>query len=130
MNESGLKKLPEWGKGIGTFYINNLIYKNLDNSDISVIEVDCVSFNKLTSQFSNFLEIDFLQIDTEGFDGEIIRSIDFSIFSSKMIKFENCHLAIGELEMLKKLFLKNNYVVFDNVDDSIAINKREVALFK
>ena len=130
VNENGLDKLPEWGQGIGTFNIDNLICKNLKNSDISIIEVDCVSFNELISQFSNFLKIDFLQIDTEGFDGEIIKSIDFSQFYSKMIKFENCILPNGELEIVKNLLFKNNYIVFDDIDNSIAINKQKVAFFK
>ena len=47
-----------------------------------------------------------------------------------MIKFENCILPNGELEIVKNLLFKNNYIVFDDIDNSIAINKQKVAFFK
>ena len=52
--------------------------------------VPAVRVNTLLSRFDG--PIDRLYIDTEGFDGKIIRDIDFSLFDIKYIQFEFLHL--------------------------------------
>jgi FkbM family methyltransferase len=129
VNNSGLNKLPEWGQGIGSFNLEHLKNKNLDHSDISKVEVDCISFNQVLSEYIEYYKIDFLQIDTEGFDGEILKSIDFTKFESKMIKFENCHLPSGDLVEVKKLLVNNGYYIFDEPNNSIALKNPRAIYF-
>lgn len=46
-----------------------------------------ITFDEICSQY-DIQEIDFLQIDTEGFDSEIIKMIDFNKYNIKQIRFE------------------------------------------
>lgn len=52
----------------------------------------CTSLIQLVKDHDLF-GLDYLQIDTEGFDDEIIKMIDFSIIKPKLIKFELVHLS-------------------------------------
>lgn len=130
VNSTGLAKLPDWGQGIGSFDFQHLMNKNLDTSDITKIEVDCISFNNLVLQYPAFKKIDFLQVDTEGFDGEILKSIDFSSFDTNMIKFESCHLPNGDQVKIKNLLVANGFLVFNESYNSVAIKSPKAVFFK
>ncbi|HLB94298.1 MAG TPA: FkbM family methyltransferase [Candidatus Babeliales bacterium] len=52
------------------------------------IEVDCIDFNTLCQRY-NLKAIDFMSIDTEGCELEILRNIDFSKIEIKVIAIEN-----------------------------------------
>ncbi len=51
------------------------------------ISATTITFDKICDQL-HITEIDFLQIDTEGFDFEIIKMIDFDKYKIKKIRFE------------------------------------------
>lgn len=53
-----------------------------------IIDVQCFKLNKILEQ-SNISHIDFLSIDTEGGEFEILTSIDFSRFTIDVITVEN-----------------------------------------
>jgi len=55
--------------------------------EFSTLEVEGITFNQLCEKYS-IKEIEYLQIDTEGFDSQIILSIDFNKFKIKKLKYE------------------------------------------
>tara|TARA_B100002019_G_C21081219_1_gene503901 strand:- start:107 stop:763 length:657 start_codon:yes stop_codon:yes gene_type:complete len=55
--------------------------------EFDTIEVDGITFNQLCEKYS-INEIDYLQIDVEGFDSQIILSIDFDKIKINKIKYE------------------------------------------
>jgi FkbM family methyltransferase len=54
--------------------------------------VDCVSLDTLIKRY-NLDKIDWLQIDTEGFDFEIIKMFNINVTKPKVIVYENLHLS-------------------------------------
>ena len=56
--------------------------------DMVKISSKTITFDKICS-IHNITTIDYLQIDTEGFDTEIIKMIDFSKFKINTIRFES-----------------------------------------
>lgn len=52
------------------------------------VQVDCVDFNTLCQRY-NLKTIDFMSIDTEGCELEILRNIDFAKINIKVIAIEN-----------------------------------------
>lgn len=58
-----------------------------DKKDMKKITAKSITFEKIC-QNHHITEIDYLQIDTEGFDSEIIEMIDFSKYKIKEIRFE------------------------------------------
>jgi FkbM family methyltransferase len=55
--------------------------------ELTVIKVPSITFEQLCLKYG-IKEINFLQIDTEGYDSEIIRSIDFDRFKIDVLKYE------------------------------------------
>ena len=55
--------------------------------DFETIETDSMSLNDLCEKYE-INDIHYLQIDTEGYDSEIIKSIDFSRLKIDIIKYE------------------------------------------
>ena len=91
-NKNGL---PIWYEQLGTFFLEILLShkKQIHNIEDYLIteEVNCVTFNELVRKH-NVRKIDLLHIDTEGYDDEIIKSIDFTKIRPNIILYENKHL--------------------------------------
>lgn len=85
---------------LGTAHYSLLPMDNWGN-DFKSIQVNGITFSDLCEKYS-ITEIDYLQIDTEGFDSQIILSIDFDKVKIKKIKYEiwefpsNCYSRYGE----------------------------------
>jgi len=76
---------------------NGVIYKDTHFSllpmddwgdDFIEMEVPSLTFNDLCDRYG-ITDVHYLQIDTEGYDGEIIKAIDFSKITIDIIKYEN-----------------------------------------
>ena len=112
-----------------------------DKKDMVKIKTKTITFEDIC-RLNNITEIDYLQIDTEGFDSEIIKMINFNKYKINTIRFEkwyfssNCfskyndNLILGQdgmKESLNKL-LFHNYEIKDirdnDGDDHIATLKK------
>lgn len=60
------------------------------HAEMRTINVDCYTFSDLAKKFG-FREIDFLSVDTEGGELEILQSIDFDEHPVSVISVENCY---------------------------------------
>jgi len=86
----------------------------MDNwgNDFEILEVQGISFNRLCKKHG-LTDIHLLQIDTEGYDAEIIKSIDFGKINIDIIKYEywpfaeNCFTRHGDKA---KLYGRNGMV--------------------
>lgn len=58
-----------------------------EKNDMVKITAKSITFDEICKQL-NITEIEYLQIDTEGFDSEIIKMIDLSKYKIKNIRFE------------------------------------------
>jgi len=71
----------------GNSGLSSLIDRKSYNWKQSELEIDCITFNNFCNQF-NISKIDYLSIDTEGLDYEILNSIDLKLVDIKEIVFE------------------------------------------
>ena len=97
-----IKKLPEWAKGIASF---NKDHHKLSNTPADCIipeKVQCISFDELLKRHQ-ITRIDLLQMDTEGYDSEIILNINFDIIKPSIIRFEH---GLQHRIMSKETFLR------------------------
>ncbi len=85
-----------WANGIASFNKNHLIKHNILERDIIEEIVPCINLMELITN-NNLEKIDYLQIDTEGFDVEVLKMIDFNCISPKLIRFEYSNLNREEL---------------------------------
>tara|TARA_R100001443_G_C3356706_1_gene178105 strand:- start:1855 stop:2427 length:573 start_codon:yes stop_codon:yes gene_type:complete len=99
----------------------NSIFKehtsSFDQPDpVKSFEVDAMTINELLEKYS-VTTLDYLFVDTEGLDGEILMSIDTDKYIIKEIMFEHHHLRKGKygMNILKEKFEPLGYT-FSGVD--------------
>ena len=96
VNENSITKLGKhWASGIGSFNKNHILEHKtkrfkIEDRDIVEIEIEFVTFDNLIKKYS-IKSIDKLQIDVEGAEYEILKSIDFKTIEIKSIQFESKH---------------------------------------
>lgn len=89
---------------------------------ISEEKVECISTETLLKKFS-IKNIDWLQIDTEGFDFEIIKMFNISATQPKVIVYENLHLSpVDKLECINHLKY-NGYGCLNFGGNTLAMKK-------
>ena len=109
-----------WASGIGSFNKEHILNHRskrfeIKEIDIAKIKINCLNFMSLAEKYS-ISEIEKLQIDTEGSEYEILKSIDYKKIEIKNILFESKHFdgtfQEGEkLKEIEKLLKKNKYLV-------------------
>jgi FkbM family methyltransferase len=91
--------LPQWYDGIGSFSRDAVLDHVRLIPDIEhrlvETEVSCLTFESLCAKHG-LSEIDLLLIDTEGYDYEILRHIDFSSYRPALAIYEHYHLDATE----------------------------------
>jgi FkbM family methyltransferase len=94
--------------------------------EVNEIEVQCIDINKVLLQ-NNFANIDFVSVDTEGNELEILKAIDFHRIQIKAITVENNYKSLDfNLFLSSKGFAKIK--ILDS--DEIYVNKKHFSLFK
>lgn len=119
--------LPNWSKGMASFSKENILrHEYLIPSlqeHVNEIVIDTISFHTLFNKF-NIDKLDLLQIDTEGFDAEIIKMFPFHLLKPSIIHFEAKHIEKSQLECLLDLLIRNNYnIAWDRGEDMMAVLK-------
>src|SRR5690606_11973153 len=72
-------KYPDWVKGIASIDINHHKKTHISKEDI---EEECVcsdNFMNIISKSYSGKTIDFIQIDTEGYDAEVLKMLNFRL---------------------------------------------------
>lgn len=82
-------------------------------------EVQCTTIEDLLVKH-DFQKLDLLQIDTEGYDFEIIKTINFDKIKPKMISFESEHLSEEDFKACETLLQSNGYATKTVDRDTLA----------
>ena len=129
INPDSMYKYPEWVKGIASLDSHHHKKLKIESEDVMTETVIAETFMKICDSNSFLGKIDYLQIDTEGFDLEILRMIDFDILSPKMIKFENVNLSNVNKKEANNMLQRQSYFLFDELGDTIGVNLKLIKLF-
>lgn len=130
----------EWATGLASFnkeallrsFQNGYVQRQAANHSVAVPlnEEDWVVEDKINSITlsellvkHNLSNIDILVIDTEGYDFEIIKTIDFRKNKPSVIMFEYSYFPIGDLKKCLQLFRRNNYFLYRSEWDILAVDK-------
>ena len=92
-------------------------YSDIDKY-MTTLKVDIVPLQKLLKKY-NFEEIDVLQIDAEGYDFQIINSLED--IKPKIINFESFNLTPEEWVSFKSFCEEKGYGFIQGVMDTLAI---------
>lgn len=96
-----------WTYQKATLDRNHLLKHELSEEGIVEIKVPSMTLNELLQKY-DLVDVDILFIYAEGFDHEIITSLDFDKFNIKHLYFENLHL--------KERSLTENFIVSKNFE--------------
>jgi FkbM family methyltransferase len=83
-----LGELPDWAVGITSFDPEHHRRLGIPDEAMTRVEVPCQTLTGLLAE-SGLNGLDLLQIDTEGYDAEIILGLDFSQIRPTVIRFEH-----------------------------------------
>lgn len=115
-----LERFPPWFAGIGSFEREHLIRNGVPTECIAAEQVNCMPLTRLIERH-RLPRVDLLQIDTEGYDAEIVRSIDFENYPPQIIKYEQTHLSPTEAQATERLLSENGYRVHRQGNDCVAL---------
>lgn len=123
VDPSKLEGLDVWARGIGSFKGQHHVDAGIPAAAMRKEVVSCVTLEELL-QGHHVGEIDLLQIDTEGYDAEILRMIDFNRRRPAIIRFEhgmpNGIMTHAELTACVALLMDHGYVVATEYFDAVA----------
>ena len=89
------KDFPYWANGVGSVLqpFNSPGHNNLKSKNFKMLKkkTPCIKFSDLIRKY-DITNIDLLQIDIEGYDGTLLRSIDFDLIKPKFIRYEDKHI--------------------------------------
>jgi methyltransferase, FkbM family len=82
----------------------------LKKGELERISVPCLTLDKLIERHT-MPEIDLLQIDTEGYDFQVLRTLNLAKYSPLVIQFEHGQLKYREVDEVVQYLSRNNYSV-------------------
>jgi FkbM family methyltransferase len=108
VKSSTLSKYPDYAVGIPSMLRSHLIDHGVSEDDIEETVVPCKPLTQVAME-TGFTDIDVLQIDTEGFDFEVLRTVDFSVMKPTIIKFEWMNLSMADRQSASVLLQDQGY---------------------
>jgi len=121
----GLSELPYWYDQLGSFkrsHITSHFSYRVDDF-IDEVLIDVVPLGTILKR-CNISNVSFLHIDTEGFDYEVLKTLDFKRIVPESILIEHKHLLENDLLGMIKLLKRKSYIVLDAGSDLLAISKK------
>lgn len=108
--------------GQTSFSRKHLINQGIKSEDIVGFSVPSLTLEQLITKHA-IQEITLLQVDTEGYDSQIVRSaLETGIFPN-IINYEHCHLFPSERLKLKHMLNENDYQFIEVRRDTLAVRK-------
>jgi FkbM family methyltransferase len=121
--EEGHDFLPTWTHGLGSFYKEVLLSHERVipglRKYIIKQDVECISFNTLLDR-NAVTNVDVLVVDTEGFDYQIIKQIDFERIHPNIIVYEHKHLSRSDALVCRQLLKGHGYMLEKHLGNTLA----------
>jgi FkbM family methyltransferase len=111
------RAVPEWAKGIASFFVdkNAIGGKRITDESFAAIRPHIVSQTVKCETLGNLLRkhnitrIEVLQVDTEGYDYEVLKQLDFQQFRPRIIRMEWVNLSDTEKGLSLQLLRRYGY---------------------
>ena len=124
-----LEKYPDWVKGIASIDSEHHLKTGIDSRDIIQEIVQASTLMDIINRYYRFGKLDYFQIDTEGFDFEVVKMIDFEKIKPNILKFESVHLKEEDRMVLNKKLKQRGYFIFKEFGDNVAVNLNKIKIY-
>ncbi len=96
-----------------------LRYPSVTDAEIESFQVDCITVAECMAR-ANLGKLDLLQVDTEGFDFEVIKMVDGIGIRPTVIRYEHQHLSRKDSNACLRFLLQRKYHICRSTYDTIA----------
>ncbi len=107
---------------LASFNRNNLVNGGIPAEDLQAYEVPALSLATLYQQ-EGIREVDLLQIDTEGFDAEVVKMALNLAPLPAAINFEKKLLGVGQLAEIYRLLRAKGYLFLHDEMNTLAVSQ-------
>lgn len=119
--------LPRWYDALGSFR-RDIVLKHVDRipdieSRLVTTPVECTTLTSLCEQH-DIESIDLLHIDTEGYDFEILKTVDWDRFRPAMVIYEHLHLDDGDRAAARTFLTTRGYGCLQEHMDTWCVDMR------
>ena len=121
--------IPPWFNQLGSFNREHIIKHGIEAAFILEDTVQVCTLSSLIKK-NGIREIHLLQIDTEGNDYEVLKSLDFTAQTPLLIFVEHVHLPKDQKREMVDLLRRQGYFIRDCGRDYLAINKKAIRQLK
>ncbi len=122
--------LPPWYDALASFREDVLLGHTDYIPDVAervaTMDVPCATFEELCERH-RLGKIDVIQIDTEGYDHEVLRGIDFARHHPGLVMFEHLHLDGDTRAASVDLLRREGYETVSDHMDTMGLHRSEVA---
>jgi FkbM family methyltransferase len=119
--------LPSWYHGIGSFSREEVLSHERHIPDLEArivaTEVPCVSFETLCRR-NGLDDVNLLLIDAEGYDWEVIRTVDFAARMPRLLVYEHYHLDPDERRACREHVERAGYETMEEHFDTFCVDPR------
>jgi FkbM family methyltransferase len=105
-----------------SFFRPQLLKHGIPVDQIETVQVRCATIASLLHEYG-FASCDLLQIDAEGYDSQIIRTIDFDVVQPLIVRFEQVHLTTADCEECIELLASHGFRFLVERRDIIALRE-------
>ena len=122
-------RVPSWYRGLGSFS-KEVLMKHADvvpglEQRLQVAAVDCVTFDQLCESHG-LARFDLLHIDTEGYDWEILKTVNFARYRPRLLVYERHHLNPADRAACREHLRQHGYEALEEGLDAICVNVRDL----
>jgi len=118
--------LPRWYDGIGSLSRDSVLGHAREIPDLErrlvASEVPCLTFESLCRKH-RVERIDLLLIDTEGYDWEVVRQIDFAVHAPRMLVYEHFHLSPPDRGQCREHLASAGYRILEEGFDTFCLHR-------
>lgn len=122
-------KYPDWVKGIASLDPLHHRKTNIDSNDIVNDYVESDNLMNIINGYYEHIKVDYFQIDTEGFDWEVLKMIDFSRLKPSILKYESVNLSAEDKRKSLNFLQEKGYYLFNESGDTVAIDLHKMKIF-
>ena len=125
INEKFRGQVPDWYYQLGSFVKEVILKHNIPNIEEYLVEkqVPVLTIQHIKETYLASDPIDFLHIDAEGYDFEILQTLDFLHNKPTIILVEYVHLNIATQKQMLAMFKRNGYTTYRCHLDFIALQQ-------
>ncbi len=123
--DTGRWRECDWIDQIASFDQNHLLKHGVRRDEIEEVSVETLSLPSLLSRF-NVDSVEFLQVDTEGFDAEVVKMSLMLPVRPGFINFEHHHLNARSTRDVFSSLKNHDYRWVHSQSDTLAIREYDV----